>query len=322
MQFTWSHTRVEWTPNLLWLVLLWKVGIWTQTHTRTPDWDKGRDRVIQQKPRKPRDSSRASDHGNEDRADSLSALRRNQPCPHHDLEFLASRTVRKQIPVFKLPGLWYFVKTAPASKYSHLTSYNLQPCPTLCDPMDCSPPGSSVSGILQARILEGAAITLLQGIFPTSELNPVLPHCRQILYWLSHQGSLNCRKAFFSMFNSKLSVLEWRWYSGNFVLPLPKRHGSVADNGKSFDQVADSQSTEHILCRRAQRFKPWLPLTAFPFTPGQVIEVYPTQTVRERTMQYSEGELPAPIFSSQGKGAWLLPWCSRQAQLPKVCLLG
>ena len=32
-----------------------------------------------------------------------------------------------------------------------------QSCPTLCDPMDCSPPGSSVRGILQARILEWAA---------------------------------------------------------------------------------------------------------------------------------------------------------------------
>ena len=29
-----------------------------------------------------------------------------------------------------------------------------QSCPTLCDPMDCSPPGSSVHGILQARILD------------------------------------------------------------------------------------------------------------------------------------------------------------------------
>ena len=103
-------------------------------------------------------------------------------------------------------------------------------------------------------------------------------------------------------------------------MPLQKRQRSVADNGKSFDQVADSQSTEHILCRRAQRYKPWLPLRAFPFTSGQMIEVYPTQMVRERTMQYSEGELPAPIFSSQGKGAWLPSWCSRQAQLPKVCL--
>ena len=33
-----------------------------------------------------------------------------------------------------------------------------QSCPTLCDPMDCSPPGSSVSGILQARILESIAM--------------------------------------------------------------------------------------------------------------------------------------------------------------------
>ena len=103
-------------------------------------------------------------------------------------------------------------------------------------------------------------------------------------------------------------------------MPLPKRPGSVADSGKSFDQVADSQSTEHSLCRKAQRYKPRLPLRAFPFTPGQVIEVYPTQRVRERTMQYSEGEIPAPVFSSQGKGAWLLPWRSRQAQLPKICL--
>ena len=33
-----------------------------------------------------------------------------------------------------------------------------QLCPTLCDTMDCSPPGSSVHGILQARILEWVAI--------------------------------------------------------------------------------------------------------------------------------------------------------------------
>ena len=35
---------------------------------------------------------------------------------------------------------------------------SLQSCLTLCDPMDCSPPGSSVHGILQARMLEWAAI--------------------------------------------------------------------------------------------------------------------------------------------------------------------
>ena len=35
-----------------------------------------------------------------------------------------------------------------------------QSCPTLCDPMDCSPPGSSIHGILQAEILWWAAIPL------------------------------------------------------------------------------------------------------------------------------------------------------------------
>ena len=38
-----------------------------------------------------------------------------------------------------------------------------QLCPTLCDPMDCSPPGSSVHGILQARILEWVAISFSRG---------------------------------------------------------------------------------------------------------------------------------------------------------------
>ena len=38
-----------------------------------------------------------------------------------------------------------------------------QLCPTLCDPMDCSPPGSSIHGILQARILEWVAISFSRG---------------------------------------------------------------------------------------------------------------------------------------------------------------
>ena len=64
-----------------------------------------------------------------------------------------------------------------------------QLCLTLCVPMGCSPPGSSVHGFLQARILEWFAISSLQGIFLTQELNPSLLLCRQILSHLSHQGS-------------------------------------------------------------------------------------------------------------------------------------
>ena len=49
-----------------------------------------------------------------------------------------------------------------------------QLCPILCDPMDCSPPGSSVHKILQARVLEWVAISYSRGIFPTQESNQSL----------------------------------------------------------------------------------------------------------------------------------------------------
>ena len=59
-------------------------------------------------------------------------------------------------------------------------------CPTLCDPMDCSPPGSSVHGIFKARMLGrgggGCFHFLLQEIFPTKGLNSHFQDCRWILY--------------------------------------------------------------------------------------------------------------------------------------------
>ena len=39
-----------------------------------------------------------------------------------------------------------------------LSAKSLQSCPTLCDPIDCSLPGSSIHGIFQARVLEWGAI--------------------------------------------------------------------------------------------------------------------------------------------------------------------
>ena len=64
-----------------------------------------------------------------------------------------------------------------------------QSCLALCNSMDCSPSGSLVHGILQARILEWGSHSLLQRIFLTQGLNPGLLHSRQFLYRLSHQGS-------------------------------------------------------------------------------------------------------------------------------------
>ena len=47
----------------------------------------------------------------------------------------------------------------------------LQSCPALCDPVDYSPPGSSVHGVLQARILEWIAISF-SGDFPNPGIEP------------------------------------------------------------------------------------------------------------------------------------------------------
>ena len=73
-----------------------------------------------------------------------------------------------------------------------------QSCLTLCDHMHCSPPGSSVHGILQAGRGVGYH-SLLQGIFPTqvSDLSPL--HYRQVLYHLSHWGSLYGKSRFPSL---------------------------------------------------------------------------------------------------------------------------
>ena len=61
---------------------------------------------------------------------------------------------------------------------------SLQSCPTLCNPMDCSLPGPSVHGILQAKILEWVACPLLgdlsnPGIEPSSHVSCI---CRWVLY--------------------------------------------------------------------------------------------------------------------------------------------
>ena len=133
----------------------------------------------------------------------------------------ASRTMRNVFLLFKRPRVWYFIMGALATKTAHpiclsilllmdiwlfhfflqlwinkatlniyvqklcLCAKSLQLCSTLCDPMDCSLPGSCVRGILQARILDWVAMPSSGGIFPTQESNWYLL-C--LLHW--HVGSL------------------------------------------------------------------------------------------------------------------------------------
>ena len=77
-----------------------------------------------------------------------------------------------------------------------------QSCPTLCDPIDCRQPASSVHGILHARIARVGCHSLLQGIFPIQGLNPHFLYRMQILYHLSHQGR-----------NDSIPMLLWRLVS-------------------------------------------------------------------------------------------------------------
>ena len=62
-------------------------------------------------------------------------------------------------------------------------------CSVVSDYSQSWGPGSSVHGILKARILEWVSHSFLQGIFLTQRSNLNFLHCRQILYGLSHQGS-------------------------------------------------------------------------------------------------------------------------------------
>ena len=64
-----------------------------------------------------------------------------------------------------------------------------QLCPTLCDPMYCSPPGSSVHGIFQARILEWVAISFSRGYFqPRNQTQASCIAGRFFTYWAMREA--------------------------------------------------------------------------------------------------------------------------------------
>ena len=64
-----------------------------------------------------------------------------------------------------------------------------QSCPTLCDPMDCSPPGSSVHGIFQATVLEWGAIAFSVYMYGIIKKKKKCHMCLSFLYTAtSHQG--------------------------------------------------------------------------------------------------------------------------------------
>ena len=80
------------------------------------------------------------------------------------------------------------------SKYAQTTQENVavlclvaQSRPTLCDPKDCGPPGSTIHRDFSGKNTGVGCHALLHGIFPIQGWNPDLPHCRRILHSLSHR---------------------------------------------------------------------------------------------------------------------------------------
>ena len=90
-----------------------------------------------------------------------------------------------------IPNNIYWVSTLWV-KWSEVA----QSCPTLCDPMDCSLPGSSVHGILQAIELEWIAISFSSGSSWPRDRTWVSRIVDRHFYHLSHQGSAALRFGF------------------------------------------------------------------------------------------------------------------------------
>ena len=108
-----------------------------------------------------------------------------------------------------------------------------QSCPTLCDPMDCSPPGSSVHGILQARILEWVAIPFSKGSS-----------------WPRDRTRVSCIVLFFSCGGHQSFVLpiicpltDLPW---EFLFPLPKESQESLSPEKNLRMQERSASASEL----------------------------------------------------------------------------
>ena len=121
-------------------------------------------------------------------------------CSLHILSIMNNAPVNIIMYIFPLKSSFYFPKVLIYTQNGNSGSYaaaakSLQSCPTLCDPTDCSPPGSSVHGIFQARVLEWGAIAFSAGsysrpIFCVLRTFPIMFYCG----WTnlhSHQQCIN-----------------------------------------------------------------------------------------------------------------------------------
>ena len=115
--------------------------------------------------------------------------------------------IRRHVNSFLQPRNVMYSYNCGSQVRHHHESVVAQLCPTLWDPMDCCPPGSSVHGIFQARILEWVAMPSSRGIFLIQGLNShllCLLDCRRIPYhWATGEAQP-------TVTTWKLKALEWK----------------------------------------------------------------------------------------------------------------
>ena len=83
-----------------------------------------------------------------------------------------------------------------------------QSCPTICDRMDCSPPGSSVHRISQARILEWVAIPSSRGSSRPRDQTYCRLHCQWILYYSATREAKKNVCTYLSIYTHILTLLN------------------------------------------------------------------------------------------------------------------
>ena len=95
-----------------------------------------------------------------------------------------------------------------------LWAKSLQLCLTICDPMDCSPPGSSVHGILQARILEWVVISFSRGSPPRDWT--CISRIAEDSLPLSHLKNLSPSLVLFLLFYLSFFLRDWSILGSKF----------------------------------------------------------------------------------------------------------
>ena len=103
---------------------------------------------------------------------------------------LKSRDIILPTKIYLVKAVAFSVVIYRRESWTIQKAVQCQSCPTLCNPKDCSPPGSSAHGDSPGKNTEVGCHALLQGIFPTQGSNLGLPHSRQTLYHLSHLDTI------------------------------------------------------------------------------------------------------------------------------------